>query len=282
LRWEDDGGTIAFFAKGICPPNWGEAKPEKVYLPGMQQGDILHGKIRSMPTVKIGVVEDEMIIAATIESTLKKLKYEVAKTASNYDAALGMIEREQPDVLLLDINLGGKKDGIDIAHVVRENYSIPIVFLTANSDPDTIDRAKAVNPNAYLVKPFSQEDLYTAIEIGISNFNLINASVVKLPHAIMLKVGYEYVQVVLNQLIYVKSNENYIKLHLQNDKSLVIRSTISEMAERLPEAHFSRIGRSVIINHSYITKMDGQQVFLEDISFPITAISHKELLDKLG
>ena len=90
-----------------------------------------------MTTIKIGVVEDEMIIAATIVSTLKKLNYEVVNTASNYNAAIDMIEKEELQLLLLDINLGGQKDGIDSATYVRSHYELPIIFFP-NGNPQVL------------------------------------------------------------------------------------------------------------------------------------------------
>ena len=119
----------------------------------------------NMASKKIGLVEDELVIAMTITSTLKKLNYQVSKPASNYAQAIEMIERDRPDLLLLDINLGGQKDGIDVAAYTRANHHIPIIFLTAHSDTATVQRAKLVKPNAYLLKPFTKDDLFAALEI---------------------------------------------------------------------------------------------------------------------
>ena len=118
-----------------------------------------------------------MIIAATIEQTLQQLGYEVAKPASSFQLGLEMIEADQPDLLLVDINLGGQKDGIDLALHVREFHDLPLIFLTANSDPSTVNRAKVTKPDAYLVKPFNKEDLFTSIEIAISKHQQAHNSI---------------------------------------------------------------------------------------------------------
>src|SRR5690348_12950127 len=104
--------------------------------------------------IKIGIVEDELIIAEKIKLLLEGMGYLICEPVSSYDEALAMIEKEKPDMLLLDINLNDKKDGIDLAEQVNRQHRIPFIFLTANSDRATIERAKKVNPNAYLVKPF--------------------------------------------------------------------------------------------------------------------------------
>jgi DNA-binding response OmpR family regulator len=116
--------------------------------------------------IKIGIVEDELLIAEKVKIILTDIGYKVCEPVSNYDAALEMIKAEKPDFLLLDVNLGKEKDGIDIARVINEQFFLPFIFLTANSDKLTIDRAKEVRPYAYLVKPFTKEELFAAIEIA--------------------------------------------------------------------------------------------------------------------
>src|SRR6478672_1363157 len=123
-----------------------------------------------MKGLNVGIVEDELVIARTILGTLEELGYSHCGPAINYTEAMEMLEQNKPDLVLLDIQLSGKKDGIDVAQKVNELYQIPFIFLTANSDGETIDRAKKVKPHAYIVKPFTKEELYAAIEISFSNF----------------------------------------------------------------------------------------------------------------
>jgi DNA-binding NarL/FixJ family response regulator len=122
-----------------------------------------------MKKIKVGIVEDEMIIVETISLSLKKLGYLPSEPALSYESAIRMLEEDRPDIVLLDINLYDEFDGVDLAHYINANFSIPIIFLTANSDRNTIERSKQTRPNAFLVKPFSNEDLYTAIEISLFN-----------------------------------------------------------------------------------------------------------------
>ena len=96
--------------------------------------------------ITIGIVEDEMVIARTIEHTLDELGYAHCGPACTYGEAMELLEEEKPDLLLLDINLAGKKDGIDVAEKIRQLYQMPFIFLTANSDMATIERAKKVRP----------------------------------------------------------------------------------------------------------------------------------------
>jgi len=118
---------------------------------------------------KIGVVEDEMIIAESICLALRKLNFEVVGPALNCDDAIQMLAEETPDLIILDIELNDARDGIELGDFVNKHYEIPIVILTANSDIRTIERAKNIRPAAFLVKPFKKEDLHSTVEIALSN-----------------------------------------------------------------------------------------------------------------
>ena len=234
-----------------------------------------------MPEIKIGVVEDEMIIAKSIVSTLLALQYKVIEPAANYREAIEMIDAAHPDLLLLDINLGGQKDGIDVAMYARENYSLPIIFLTANSDKETIQRAKAAKPNAYLVKPFNKEDLYASIEIAINNFQ-DNQQESNQKNTILLKNGLEFVSVDLSKIIFIESETNYIKVHIENERAVMVRSTLTEVEKILPPQHFTHIRRGVVVNHRYIKKIAFDSIQLLSFTFKITPAAKKELLAKLN
>ncbi|MCF8342656.1 MAG: response regulator [Chitinophagaceae bacterium] len=233
-----------------------------------------------MQPIKIGFVEDEMVIAMTIASTLKKLNYNIAFQASNYTDTITKIQNESPDLLLLDINLGGQKDGIDVAEYVRIHYNIPIIFLTANSDLATVQRAKLVKPNAYLLKPFTKDDLFIAIEIAIHNYNENRPNVIENDHLIV-KSGNEYFNLKFSHLVFIESNENYIKINLLSGKTVIIRSTLSEIQEKLPSSSFLRINRSVIVHIAFINKIETDRIHVSDYQFNISPKVKKELLEMM-
>lgn len=115
------------------------------------------------------IVEDEVLIAKHIESALTKDYFNVIGIAHDSMTALDIIEARNPDLLILDINLGCEKDGIDVAEVINNNYDIPFIFLTALSDFSTLERAKKVRPCGFIIKPFKPRDLITSITIGLYN-----------------------------------------------------------------------------------------------------------------
>lgn len=120
-----------------------------------------------MDTPRILIVEDEVIVAKTIASQLKQLGYVVVDTASSGATAIAKTVETRPDLVLMDIVLKGEMDGVSAATQIRERLDIPIIYLTAYADDNTLQRAKTTQPFGYIVKPFTANDLRVAIEIGL-------------------------------------------------------------------------------------------------------------------
>jgi len=113
------------------------------------------------------VVEDESIVAIDISQRLEGLGYEVTATVSSGEKAIEMAEKTRPDLILMDIVLKGKIDGIEAASQIGENFGIPIVYLTAYSDEKTLKRAKLTGPFGYIIKPFEDRELHSVIEVAL-------------------------------------------------------------------------------------------------------------------
>lgn len=116
------------------------------------------------------VVEDEIVIARDLQRILRRTGYHVPDVAVSAEEALWFIEEHDPDIALLDIVIEGKRDGISLARLIREEYQLPFLFITSHADRATVDRAKATRPNGYLVKPFTADEVYAATEIALANY----------------------------------------------------------------------------------------------------------------
>ncbi|RYY58460.1 MAG: response regulator transcription factor [Chitinophagaceae bacterium] len=241
-----------------------------------------------MPRIKIVIVEDEMVIARTIESTLDELGYTCCGPASSYGEALELLETEKPDLVLLDINLAGKKDGIDLAEKINVLYQIPFIFLTANSDMATIERAKKVKPHAYIVKPFNKEELFAAIEIAFSNYtaqrNASDATSVLTPvtGSTFLKDGKHFHRVAYADIVYIESDNNYTAVFLVNARKLLIRSSFTEFLGTLPISMFVRIHRSYAVNTSRIDSIDTDDVTVGGVQVPLSRSYRENVMKVLG
>lgn len=121
---------------------------------------------------RIFVVEDEAVVAEDIAQTLEQLGYEVAGTAQSGMAALLEVEKTRPDLVLMDIKLAGRLDGIQTTAAIRKRWAIPVIYLTSHSDEATLRRAKETAPHGYLLKPFNERDLRTAIEVSLRKHDL--------------------------------------------------------------------------------------------------------------
>lgn len=117
--------------------------------------------------IKIIIVEDEIIVAQDIKEILEKLGYEVCNIFTKGEDALNYLEKNRIDCIIMDIMLRGKIDGIDAANIIKSQFKTPIIFLTAYSDQDTLERAKLTEPYGYILKPYQEKELYTNIEIAI-------------------------------------------------------------------------------------------------------------------
>ena len=113
---------------------------------------------------KILVVEDESIIAMDLRVTLSRLGYEVTSVVNNALAAIQKAEQDNPDIILMDIMLGGSLDGIEAAKIISYNHSTPIIYVTALKDEETMKRAYLPEPYLFLMKPYTEKDLKYAIE----------------------------------------------------------------------------------------------------------------------
>ena len=120
-----------------------------------------------MTPATILVVEDEGIVAQEIKSRLEKSGYTVCAVAHDGNTAIARADEMQPDLVLMDIRLKGEMDGIEAAGIIGERFGIPVVYLTAYTDPDTLERAKVKDPFGYVVKPFETRSLIVSIEIAL-------------------------------------------------------------------------------------------------------------------
>src|SRR6266542_3360078 len=120
-----------------------------------------------MTPATILVVEDESIVASDLRSRLIGMGYSVPTTSASGADALQKAKLLNPDLALMDIHLKGEMDGVEAAEQMRDLFDIPCVYLTAYTDEDTLRRAKITEPYGYVVKPFEEGELHTAIELAL-------------------------------------------------------------------------------------------------------------------
>ena len=122
-----------------------------------------------MGKLNIAIVEDEGIVAMEIKRSLQLMGYNIAFISDSGEKAINKLQQSKADLVLMDIILKGKMDGIDAARIIVDEMDIPVVFLTAFEDERTQERARLLKTCGYLVKPFEDSNLSAAIEKALSN-----------------------------------------------------------------------------------------------------------------
>ena len=124
-----------------------------------------------MNSIRILIVEDDRINSKILEKMVTYLGYESPIVVTNSDDAINAFDNDCPDLVLMDISLGEDSlDGIETARLIKENFEVPIIYLTAHSDDAVLSRAISTNPNDYLIKPVNKNDLRVSIEMSLYKF----------------------------------------------------------------------------------------------------------------
>lgn len=239
-----------------------------------------------MSKIKILIAEDEAIIADNIFDTLEDFGYEVIEPVISYTEGVEVIAQDVPDIAILDIQLSGKKTGIDLGAHIQEKYDFPFIFLTSNSDKATFAEAKQVQPSAFLAKPFNSDELYASIELALSNFSkqkqkFINQENLIVKDALFVKHKQRFIRINFDEITYLKSDNVYIDIFLVNGKSHVVRGALNDYISKLSD-HFIRCHRSYIINLQHLTSVNHISVQLSEIDIPIGKMHRDNLLNRLN
>jgi len=238
--------------------------------------------------VQIVIAEDEMIIAEDLKDILENLGFEVSGIGISGREVLQLIEEFNPGLVLLDIQLKGGMDGIDLAHKIREQYRIPFLFLTSHADQATLNRAREVNPYGYLLKPFEEPAIHAAIEIALANFekenqkkeSAFNSSEMILNDSLFVRHNGMLIKVGFSDILYLEADGNYSNV-ITRDKRYVLRSILKNLEEKLNSHHFVRIHKSYLINLGQIEAIDTQSVYIGGKEIPISRSQHSWLLNRI-
>lgn len=238
-----------------------------------------------MNEIRVGIIEDEMIIAEDLRDILESNSFHVCGVAKNYNKAIELIDNTQPDIVLLDIKIKGEQDGIDLAHKIRDDYNIPFVFVSSHSDPQTIKRATEVHPYGYLVKPFEDKDVLVAIEVALSNFKSEQIKSedepMLLSDALFVRTNNLSVKIPLSEIRYIKADGNYSQIQTQ-DKSYVLRSTLKDIESKLDQNKFYRTHKSFIVNLDQMSAINSEYVVVNEEKLPIGRDRLQHLMERIN
>jgi len=226
------------------------------------------------------IVEDELMVATNLAMILEAKGYEPHDSGGTKEKALHLLDTIKPDIAILDINLHGSPDGIEIGNYIKQQLNIPFIFLTSNSDKDTIDAAKKVNPSAYLVKPFKADDIFAAIEIAVSNFSGDEYSTVMQTEndeekisifsgSIFIKSNNRYIKTAITDITYVQAVDKYVEIFTRDKKRYLVRSSLDAILLKFTPYHFIRVHKSYVINPHYLEQINGQLIVVDELEIPV-------------
>ena len=233
-----------------------------------------------MRSFNILIVEDEILIADTIKRYLLKQGHNVAGIAINFDEAKDLYLETKPDLALLDIRLSGNKSGIDVAEFLhQQNQKIPSIFLTSQIDRINLEAAKKTMPAGYLSKPLQIDSLLSTIEIVMHNHVMTKPAA---SQTITLNNGSKNHLIEVKDILYLKADHIYVWVHLVGAQQIMLRSSLKELLDQLPQEKFIQTHRSFAINIEQVSQWESDQIQVKDDFIPVSRSRRKLVLEYLN
>lgn len=210
--------------------------------------------------MEILIVEDDALIAEHLKEIIGDEAKDNVQIAFSGKEAIKMLQEKKIDLLLLDINMESAVMGIEVALHVNEQYQIPFIFITAQSDKQIVNRAVAMQPAAFIIKPFSPVSVIAAIEIvrqSLSNDKLT------------IRDAYKDIVIPMKSIIYGKASNNYVEIY-SSKKRWVVRSTLLNLLEQLPQDKFIQVHRSYFVNKSFVESVTASKIVINGEIIPVS------------
>ena len=236
-----------------------------------------------MKSLKILIVEDELITANDIQEALEKAGHQITAIAQSCKEALSSLKHTLPDLALIDITLEDAVDGIATAEALLAQKQMPIIYLTANSEILTVQRAAETYPAAYLLKPFRHRELAIQVELAYYNYQAsqemsidpFKAESLFLP----FKNGYECI--IKQEVLYIKAEKVYVRV-FELDKDRLFTMNIGYLMQFFSTPNFYRLSRSYLINLNYVERVERNQLFIKGVGLPFPEPQYKEIMKQLA
>lgn len=233
--------------------------------------------------MKVLIVEDEVLVAEDLAADLKDMGFDVIDIAISGEECFASFEKNQPDVILMDIRIKGELSGIEVAKKLKEKASTPIIYLTSNTDSVTMTAAIESHPQSFISKPYNRKDLKAAIEIAIINHNekeLENSTKDQpLQATVFVKNGEYYQRVELNEILYIEASGSYSTVFTEK-KQYILSTNLHSFENKIENPNFIRIHRSYIVNINNIEGIGLNSVIINNKELPISA-PHRNDVTKL-
>ena len=233
---------------------------------------------------KILIVEDETIVSLHLRNSLKKLGYSVSHSVTSGEQALEFIAKKVPDLILMDIMLDGKLDGISTVHLIRKHYKIPIIYLTANTDDQSFEMAKATKPFAFIEKPFKKKILKRTFELlieQISNESESDTDAFILKDRVFVRENNNtMVKINLEDILYIEADRAYCQI-ATSEKTYLITSSLGNLEQKLSSPFLMRVHRSYLVNLQQIDRIEENSITIGSKNITVSRSYWKDFLNRV-
>src|SRR6185437_6967548 len=261
--------------------------------------------------INILIVEDEQVIALELAAGLERDGYRVAGIADTFEEACEVFSREMVDIVLMDIHIRGRLDGVDTAAELMRLRAVPIVYLSALTDAKTAERVKGTHPAAFLSKPYSMPNVRIAIELALANFAVARGAVLggaaasagtggaavipfesrgsaagadkemilQLEDSIFVKNNVQFVKIALQDILYLEADNNYVQLYTP-ERKFALRVSLAQLLEKIQFKKLVRIHRSYAVNIDRMSSFSEGEVWIGKLSLPLGRNYRDEFLNK--
>jgi DNA-binding LytR/AlgR family response regulator len=247
-----------------------------------------------MNKIKVVIVEDEFVIGEDVRAQLQQAGYEVTAIFDKAEDACPAILASAPDLLLVDVRLAGPMDGIQLVQTISPSVTVPVIYITANSDSGTYERARLTRPNAFLVKPFSNANLLASVDLALYHFSnntlpeRIERSVAPaqdpdpftIHRSLFIRSNGKYRKVMQQDILFIEAAGSYVHVQTLGER-FTLAQNLSQFQNKAPLPNLLRIHRSYIVNIEHVDSFDERHAYVEEHKLPISENHRAEFLSKL-
>lgn len=248
-----------------------------------------------MDSLQIAIVEDEIIVSEDLRQTLEREGYKVIGCFDSAEDAIRVLSHDLPDLLMIDIRLKGSLTGIDLAVHVRKTSNTPIVYVTANSDPETYQLAKKTRPQAFLVKPFNAQTLLASVDLAMFNYsnNREAEQILETPtverkdyqmavtDGLFIRVAGKHKKIRLTDFLFIEADGSYIHI-VTTCGRYTIAHNLSDFMRKVKFEHLLRVHRSYIVNVNKVDSFEEGYIYIDKHKIPLSKTYRGEFLSMLN
>jgi len=247
-----------------------------------------------MPDIKVLIVEDDPLYALDLKIFVDELGHQLVGVVDDSQEVFEIVEKEQPNLLLMDIKIKGKLNGIELAEALQKNFKLAVIFITSFDDRSIYEKAKNTIHYGYLIKPFNKITLESTIDLAMMSlkdderYEVVEEETEFekdhpiLENCVFIKRNNKLERVEIPKIIFIQSEGNYCVISTDK-KKYALKMSLIKVKKMLNSTIFSRVNKRHIINMGLITSIDlsTNQISINDISFSIGRTYKEGILKRL-